>query len=53
MNEENHQFDKHHKDKFVSLLIVFLLRQKDSITIYEWRGFWSEKWKRFFSKRSM
>jgi len=35
MKEEDHKFEKHHRNKFVYFfLIFFLLKRKDSITIH-------------------
>jgi len=34
MNEEDHKFEKHHRNKFMFFLIFFLLKRKDSITIH-------------------
>jgi len=55
MNEEDHKFEKRHRNKFGYLFFKVLPSKMKGFNnhSYEWRGFWLERWKLFYSKRWM
>jgi len=52
MNEESHKFEKHHRNKIYVFFFNFLPSKTKEFNnhSYEWRGFWLEMRKIFYSK---